>query len=333
MHVQIVTFNLKDISDRRLPGRVRRASQAVVAQMPGLVSKVWLADEMTNTYGGVYTWVDRPAMEAYLRSDFFAGVAANPSFAECHVVGLRRPRGTEQCHPRTDHGRGLIDSRRTLPAGDPSPCASSWKSKRQGLLGVKPNRAVLHQLLAEGGPLVVFIHGIAGVGKSTLAEAFAVEARARWGNRPPARLPCDRTDCARVPAALAATTGGDLGTSEEAAAPRLGSLGDQVILALDTYEVFRLFDPWLRQTFMPALGANVRIVISGREPPMTGWPSSLGARFEAFHSVDLSREDAETLLRRAGVDRADVERINQLARGHPLSLQLAASALAQRPGC
>ena len=80
MHVQIVTFNLKDISDADYRG-VCDELAAVVAQMPGLVSKVWLADEMTNTYGGVYTWVDRPAMEAYLRSDFFAGVAANPSFA------------------------------------------------------------------------------------------------------------------------------------------------------------------------------------------------------------------------------------------------------------
>ena len=33
--------------------------------MPGLLSKHWPADEETNTYGGVYVWRDREAMEAY----------------------------------------------------------------------------------------------------------------------------------------------------------------------------------------------------------------------------------------------------------------------------
>ena len=49
--------------------------------MPGLISKVWLADEASNTYGGVYTWVDRQAMDAFARSDFFKAFATNPSFA------------------------------------------------------------------------------------------------------------------------------------------------------------------------------------------------------------------------------------------------------------
>jgi hypothetical protein len=42
---------------------------------------IWLADEETNTYGGLYTWVDRAAMETYLRSDIFIAVAADPNLA------------------------------------------------------------------------------------------------------------------------------------------------------------------------------------------------------------------------------------------------------------
>ncbi len=49
--------------------------------MPGLISRVWLADEGANTCGGVHSWVDRAAMEAYLRSDVLSAVAANPGFA------------------------------------------------------------------------------------------------------------------------------------------------------------------------------------------------------------------------------------------------------------
>ena len=37
-----------------------------------------------------------------------------------------------------------------------------------GLVGREDERAILHQLLGEGVPLVVFVHGLAGVGKSTL---------------------------------------------------------------------------------------------------------------------------------------------------------------------
>jgi putative protein kinase ArgK-like GTPase of G3E family len=48
-----------------------------------------------------------------------------------------------------------------------------------GLVGRESERAFLHSVLSEEGPLVVFIHGIGGVGKSTVVEAFTVEARAR----------------------------------------------------------------------------------------------------------------------------------------------------------
>jgi hypothetical protein len=50
------------------------------AKVPGLLSKIWLADATKNTYGGVYVWQDRDAMEAYATTDIFEGMAANPHF-------------------------------------------------------------------------------------------------------------------------------------------------------------------------------------------------------------------------------------------------------------
>jgi quinol monooxygenase YgiN len=78
--IQVVNFNLKGLSD----ADYRSACDGLapeLARVPGLISKVWLADEASNTYGGVYTWVDRQAMDAFARSDFFKAFATNPSFA------------------------------------------------------------------------------------------------------------------------------------------------------------------------------------------------------------------------------------------------------------
>jgi hypothetical protein len=81
VHVQIVEFGLKDISD----GDYRSACAglaSVLARVPGLVSMTWLADARTNTYGAVYTWADRSAMEAYLHSDLYLAVAADPDLVD-----------------------------------------------------------------------------------------------------------------------------------------------------------------------------------------------------------------------------------------------------------
>lgn len=50
--------------------------------VPGMHAKVWLADPATNTYGGVYTWRDRTAMEDYARSDLFRSVLSHPNFLD-----------------------------------------------------------------------------------------------------------------------------------------------------------------------------------------------------------------------------------------------------------
>jgi hypothetical protein len=196
------------------------------------------------------------------------------------------------------------------------------------LVGRDTEMAVLRGMLAAGGPLVVFVHGIAGIGKSALVEAFAVEARTTGAT-------VLRLDCRSIEptergflAALEGKTGGDLATAEAAGA-RLAELGTRVVLVLDTYELLRLLDPWLRQSFLPALSDEIRVVLSGREAPMTGWPSSLGGLFRGLPLENLARDDAEELLRRSGVDERDADRIYRLARGHPLSLRLAASALAE----
>jgi hypothetical protein len=78
VHIQIVEYGLRDISDADYRSACDGLARAL-ARVPGLVSMAWLANQRTNTYGGVYTWVDLAAMEAYLRNDIFIAVSADPN--------------------------------------------------------------------------------------------------------------------------------------------------------------------------------------------------------------------------------------------------------------
>ena len=80
MHVQIVNFNLNDMTDAGYRSMADGAGPAF-ASVPGLLGKIWLADAGKNTYGGVYIWQDAAAMRAYLASDLGKGVVGNPHFA------------------------------------------------------------------------------------------------------------------------------------------------------------------------------------------------------------------------------------------------------------
>ncbi len=200
-----------------------------------------------------------------------------------------------------------------------------------GVVGRDDELAVLRQLLDDPGPLIVYVHGLAGIGKTALVDAFAGEARAHAATV--LRLDCrsmEPTERGFLDA-LEERTGGQLATAGDAAT-RLGQLGERVVLIIDTYELFRILDPWLRLAFVPALSDNVRLVLSGRESPMTGWPSAMGVLFRGLPLGNLEPGAVATLLERAGVARDDAQRIYHVARGHPLSLRLAASALAERPG-
>ena len=126
------------------------------------------------------------------------------------------------------------------------------EERAAGLVGREDERAVLHGLLEADGPVIVFVHGLAGVGKSTLVQAFANEARDRGAT-------VLHLDCRAIEptergflSALGDATGAASPSPAEAAS-RLDSLGERVVLVLDTYEVFRLFDAWLQQAFVPSL--------------------------------------------------------------------------------
>jgi hypothetical protein len=204
---------------------------------------------------------------------------------------------------------------------------------KESFVGRSDEKTALLNVLEKKGPIVLFVYGIAGIGKSSLLEAFSAEARARGATI--VRLDCrsmEPTERGFIQE-LGSATGSELGTADQAT-ERLGHLGQRVVLVLDTYELFRLMDTWLRLVFIPTLPDNVRVVLCGREAPISAWVTS-PQWHGLFRSISLGRlksHDALELLSYLGIEEEDAQRINRLVRGHPLALKLAASAMTERLG-
>jgi hypothetical protein len=97
---------------------------------------------------------------------------------------------------------------------------------------------------------------------------------------------------------------------------------------VDTYEMFRIADPWLRHELVPSLSTDLRFVIAGRDAPMLEWSTERGrvGGLEILQLVGLTDEAAQAFLADANVPGDHVDMICRVARGHPLSLRLAAEA-------
>ena len=80
MHVQIITFHLEGVSEADYTSLCDDLAGAY-AEVPGLDRKVWLANSETGTYGGVYLWRDRKAMNDFAKTDLHASVANHPNLA------------------------------------------------------------------------------------------------------------------------------------------------------------------------------------------------------------------------------------------------------------
>ena len=186
-------------------------------------------------------------------------------------------------------------------------------------------------LIEEGGPLVFHVYGVAGIGKSSLLEAFAARARG---------VRVVRIDCRAVEptargflAELSAALGSPLKTVEDAAR-RLARFAGTVVIMLDTYEVFRLLDSWMRQVFVAALPENARVLIADRNPPSPSWRTAPGWQglFRSLRLEPLPERDALAYLATSGVATATARRLNRVVRGHPLALTMAASLARAEPG-
>ena len=168
--------------------------------------------------------------------------------------------------------------------------------------------------LLDGTAPVAVVHGVEGAGKSSLLRAL----RSREAARGATVVAVDGREVEPTPQAFRAAVG-----EHDAGAP--------LVLLIDHAERLRLLDGWLRLTFLPSLPAHARVVIATRDAPGAAWRSAFGDLLQTLALGPLAPADAAEVLRRAGLDDAQAEWVNRFVRGHPLSLQLAASAVRERP--
>ncbi|WP_236792503.1 ATP-binding protein [Amycolatopsis sp. GM8] len=189
--------------------------------------------------------------------------------------------------------------------------------REKTLVGRVAELVTFRQALAGGpaAPVMLYVHGPAGIGKTALLRRFAEEARA--DGRPVVEV--DGHGISARPAAFEAEA--------EAALDQ-----DRVLLLVDGFEGCQGLETWLRTRFLPRLPERALIVIAGRRPLDPQWRSDPGWFFPLLRTMALGElpfPDADALLDARGVPGEVRPTVFAAAGGHPLALTFA-SELAVR---
>ncbi|MYW01786.1 ATP-binding protein [Streptomyces sp. SID3343] len=205
-----------------------------------------------------------------------------------------------QCTPAAD-GHSFPSLARHLEA-----------ARNRAFVGRARELALFRRALAgEAGSLaVLLVHGLAGVGKSSLLRQFAVDARS----------------AGRAVIEIGGRVGSSPAAFELAAAEMFTH--DNAVLLVDDFERCQVLECWLRDHFLPRLPVGALTVFAGRRAPAPVWETDPGWAevVRVVRLEDLSPEDAAALLESRGVPH---EPLLAFAGGHPLALALTAEVALQ----
>lgn len=180
------------------------------------------------------------------------------------------------------------------------------------LVGREPERAVLDRMLsgAADAPLVAYLHGPGGIGKSSLLRYAARQAG---------------TAGRRVVQVDARFLDADPRRIEEVAAPACVEPG--AVLLIDSFEHCQPLEPWLRDTFLLRLAEGALVVLASRVAPDAEWLVDPGwaELFAELAVRPLDATQSDALLAARGVAAEQRRAIVAFAGGSPLALSLAAS--------
>ena len=84
MYARIVTFRLDGLTPAGYEDHVAAVAPAFTS-WPGLLAKVWIADDAALTYGGIYLFTDRAAADRSRDTDLYRSLTTNAAFADLSV--------------------------------------------------------------------------------------------------------------------------------------------------------------------------------------------------------------------------------------------------------
>ena len=147
----------------------------------------------------------------------------------------------------------------------PAHSANTVSGPIEELVGREEELELLLSSLRTSERAIWYVHGIAGIGKSTLLRAFASAAE---------RNGCfvlllDGRSTEPTATGFLESVSQHIGRKVTVAnlTAALGGKSKAVAIVIDNYESLTLLDPWIRQILVPALPSSARLFLAARELP------------------------------------------------------------------
>ncbi|MGW5584984.1 hypothetical protein [Streptomyces sp. NPDC003857] len=162
---------------------------------------------------------------------------------------------------------------------------------------------------------VVYLHGMGGIGKSTLLRKLAGDAMVRRGK------------VTEIDLAI------EMFAFSDFQAEVLEALAvEDAILLIDSFDRAQQWESWLRFVLRPARLGNALVVVASRVPPDVNWRTDpeLSGTLKVIELKEMTDGEARTLIKENGFHHAEIRGLLDLASGHPLALVLAAEMTRRR---
>ena len=163
--------------------------------------------------------------------------------------------------------------------------AAKRETTPSSLFGRDRELSLLGEMMGKGGPRVVHIHGVSGIGKSSLIRAFTEVER----NRKRTVHLLDGRDFEPTERGFLHELARSM-RIERPTRPKVSrtfsAMAKPVVIILDSYELLGLLDAWRRQSFMVGLKENVRLILVSRFSPASQWSEAPEWRGK-FRSIQL----------------------------------------------
>jgi hypothetical protein len=199
------------------------------------------------------------------------------------------------------------------------------QGRRTTLAGRNAELRLLRQVTEPGGPVAVYLHGPAGIGKTALISALDACLEDEGVRRLHIAAGAVEPSPTAILTALGKVLDHEARTVAELAGA-LASVKDVTVFMVDDVDTWRLAASWLRVDLLPALPASTRFVLAGAVPPPPAWSTEYGRYFLDIKLGALPRAESDAAVAAAGLSAEAAERIWLLSGGHPLGLRMAIHA-------